>query len=242
MYRKTKYVFIHEIDSIKIRYLFRLIFLYSFFLYQGILYNLVEILSDDTRQSEINITSNDGQISKWLEQTFSSKQQRPTTAAARFESIKAIIQASSFVNALQRQIRQNAKERLSAMLDLPVDIHKLNSWSFNTMEYEEPIHFSLLLIFDAHDLISRYHIDIDALKNLSRAITEGYQSESKPIKILLFRYLLLLFFSFLLEFKTPYHNEFHGADVLQTTHCILLKSNLMNVFTQIEIAALVRQK
>lgn len=136
----------------------------------------MEILSDDTRQSEINITSNDGQISKWLEQTFSSKQQRPTTAAGRFESIKAIIQASSFVHALQKQMRQNAKERLSAVLDLPVDIHKLNLWSFNMMEYDDPIHFSLPLIFDAHDLISRYHIDIETLKNFSRALTEGYRS------------------------------------------------------------------
>lgn len=146
------------------------------FFFQGILYNLVEILSDDTRQSEINITSNDGQISKWLEQTFSSKQQRPTTAAGRFESIRAIIQASSFVNALQKQMRQNAKERVSAILDLPVDINKLSLWSFNIMEYEEPINFSMLLIFDAHDLISRYRIDVDILKNFSRALTEGYQS------------------------------------------------------------------
>ncbi len=137
---------------------------------------MVEILSDDTRQSEINITSNDGQISKWLEQTFSSKQQRSTTAAGRFESIKAIIQASSFVNALQRQMRQNAKERLSTMLDLPVDIHKLNLWSFNIMEYDDPINFSTLLIFDAHDLITRYRIDIETLKNFNRALTDGYQS------------------------------------------------------------------
>jgi hypothetical protein len=42
-----------------------------------------------------------------------------------------------------------------------------------------------------------------------------------------------------IEFRVPYHNDFHGADVLQTTHCLLTKSNLMNVFTQIEIAALV---
>lgn len=150
---------------------------FSFSLSKGILYNLVEILSDDTRQSEINITSNDGQISKWLEQTFSSKQQRPTTAAGRFESIKAIIQASSFVNALQRQMRQNAKERLSTVLDLPVDIQKLNLWSFNMMEYDDPMHFSLPLIFDAHDLISRYRIDIETLKNFTRALTEGYRSK-----------------------------------------------------------------
>jgi hypothetical protein len=145
-------------------------------LFKGILYNLVEILSDDTRQSEINITSNDGQISKWLEQTFSSKQPRSTTAAGRFESIRAIIQASSFVNALQKQMRQNAKERLSVMLDLPVDIHKLNLWSFDMTEYEDPMNFSVLLIFDAHDVISRYHIDIEVLKNFNRALTDGYQS------------------------------------------------------------------
>ncbi|CAF0780327.1 unnamed protein product [Adineta steineri] len=181
----------------------------------GILYNLVEILSDDTRQSEINVTSNDGQISKWLEQTFSSKQQRSSTAAQRFDSIRAIIQASSFVNALQRQMRQNAKERVSAILDLPVDIHKLNSWSFNMMEYDEPLNFSILLIFDAHDIITRFHIDIETLKNFNRALTDGYQ-----------------------KFRTPYHNDFHGADVLQTTHCLLIKSNLMSVFTQLEIAAL----
>jgi len=182
----------------------------------GILYNLVEILSDDTRSSEINITSNDGQISKWLEQTFSSKPQRATTAAARFESIKAIIQASSFVNALQRQIRQNAKEqRITQTLDLPVDILKLNHWSFNMMEYEDPLIFSVLLIFDAHDLISRYRIDLETLKQFSRALTDGYQ-----------------------KYRTPYHNDFHGADVLQTTHCLITKSSLITVFTQTEIAAL----
>lgn len=142
----------------------------------GILYNLVEILSDDTRQSEINITSNDGQISKWLEQTFSSKQTRSTTAAGRFESIRALIQASSFVNALQRQMRQNAKERVSSMLGLPVDIHKLNSWSFNMFAHDDPLNFSILLIFDAHDLISRFRIDIDTLKSFNRALADGYQS------------------------------------------------------------------
>jgi hypothetical protein len=62
------------------------------------------------------------------------------------------------------------------MLDLPVDIHKLNLWSFNMMEYEDPLIFSTLLIFDAHDLISRYHIDIDILKTFCRALTDGYQS------------------------------------------------------------------
>lgn len=146
----------------------------------GILYNLVEILADDTRPSEINITSNDGQVSKWLEQTFSSKPQRATTAAARFESIKAIIQASSFVNALQRQIRQNAKEqRITLSLDLPVDIHKLNQWSFNMMDYDDPLIFTCLLIFDAHDLISRYRIDVETLKQFARALTDGYQSMSR---------------------------------------------------------------
>jgi hypothetical protein len=150
--------------------------LLRFFSSQGILYNLVDILSDDTRQSEINITSHDGQVSKWLEQTFSSKQQRTLTTTGRFESIKAIIQASSFVNALQRQLRQHTKERLPIMFDLPVDINKLNVWSFNMMEYNEPIIFSILLIFDAHDIISRYRIDIDVLKNFGRALTEGYTS------------------------------------------------------------------
>jgi hypothetical protein len=136
------------------------------------------------RQSEINITSNDEQISKWLEQTFSSKQQRTitTTTRGRFESIKAIIQASSFVNALQRQLRQHTKERLAILFDLPVDINKLNLWSFNIMEYNEPIIFTILLIFDAHDLISRYRIDSNVLKNFSRALAEGYTSMSMSTK------------------------------------------------------------
>ena len=137
----------------------------------------MDILSDDTRQSEINITSHDGQVSKWLEQTFSSKQQRTVTTTGRFESIKAIIQASSFVHALQRQLRQHTKERLPMILDLPVDINKINLWSFNMMEYDEPIIFTMLLVFDAHDVISRYRIDIDVLKNFGRALTEGYTSK-----------------------------------------------------------------
>ena len=101
-----------------------------------------------------------------------------TTTSSRFDSIKAIIQASSFVNALQRQLRQHTKERLDLMLNLPVDIEKLNLWSFNVLEYQEPISFTMLLTFDAHDIISRYHIDIDTLKNLARALTEGYTSKT----------------------------------------------------------------
>ncbi len=154
--------------------------------YLGIFYNLVDILSDETRPSEINITSNDGQISKWLEQTFSSKQQRTvttaTTTTGRFESIKAIIQASSFLNALQRQLRQHTKERLSILFDLPVDMNQLNLWSFNMMEYHQPILFTILLIFDAHDLISRYRIDVDILKNFACALTQGYTSMSSAKK------------------------------------------------------------
>jgi hypothetical protein len=151
--------------------------------YLGIFYNLVDILSDETRQSEINITSNDGQISKWLEQTFSSKQQRTarttTTTTALFESIKAIIQASSFLNALQRQLRQHTKERLCILFDLLVDMNQLNLWSFNMMEYHQPILFTILLIFDARDLISRYQIDVDILKNFACALTQGYTSMSR---------------------------------------------------------------
>ncbi len=155
---------------------------YSILSFQGILYNLVDILSDDTRQSEINITTHDGQVSKWLEQTFSSKQQRTITATGRFESIKAIIQASSFVNALQKQLRQHTRERQPLMLDLPVDINKLNLWTFNMLEYNEPIIFTILLVFDAHDIISRYRIDIDILKSFGRALTEGYTSMLSMMK------------------------------------------------------------
>jgi calcium/calmodulin-dependent 3',5'-cyclic nucleotide phosphodiesterase len=158
------------------------------------------------------------------------------TSTGRFESIKAIIQASSFVNALQRQLRQHTKERLAVLLDLPVDINKLNLWSFNMMEYHQPILFTILLVFDAHDLISRYRIDLEVLKNFARALTEGYTSNVKNRKTMhdeIFIYL---------EFRPIYHNDYHGADVLQTTHCLLTKSNLLNIFTQIEITALVSQK
>ena len=44
-----------------------------------------------------------------------------------------------------------------------------------------------------------------------------------------------------LEFRPAYHNDYHGADVLQTTHCLLIKSSLLNVFAQTEVTALVRK-
>lgn len=46
--------------------------------------------------------------------------------------------------------------------------------------------------------------------------------------------------SIFLEFHAVYHNDYHGADVLQTTHCFLTKCNLSNTFTPLEITALVR--
>jgi hypothetical protein len=104
------------------------------------------------------------------------------------------------------------------------------------MEYHQPILFTILLVFDAHDLISRYRIDLEVLKNFARALTEGYTSNVKNRKTMhdeIFIYL---------EFRPIYHNDYHGADVLQTTHCLLTKSNLLNIFTQIEITALVSQK
>jgi len=77
------------------------------------------------------------------------------------------------------------------MVDLPVDINKLNLWSFNIMEYNDPIIFTLLLIFDAHDIISRYRIDIDVLKNFARALTDGYNSMMKQ-KRMTFLFVLSL--------------------------------------------------
>jgi calcium/calmodulin-dependent 3',5'-cyclic nucleotide phosphodiesterase len=121
------------------------------------------------------------------------------------------------------------------MVDLPVDINKLNLWSFNIMEYNDPIIFTLLLVFDAHDIISRYRIDVDVLKNFARALTDGYTSMMKQKDD-------ILICSFSLEFRPVYHNDYHGADVLQTTHCLLIKSSLLNVFAQTEITALVRER
>ena len=148
----------------------------------GILYSLVEILSEESRQSEITVTSNDGEVNAWLEQTFSSKQVRTVSSTSRFESIKAIVQASAFVHALQRQLRQHNRERLTNLFNLSVDIHQLNRWTFAMMDYSQPMLFTLLLTFDAHDLISRYRINLDVLKNFTRALTEGYTSELKTKK------------------------------------------------------------
>ena len=38
----------------------------------------------------------------------------------------------------------------------------------------------------------------------------------------------MVYILFNLEFGPAYHNDYHGADVLQTTHCLLIKSNLLN--------------
>lgn len=143
---------------------------------EDILSNLVNILSDDSRQSEININSHDGPISKWLEQTFSSKQHRSSPLTSRFDSVKAIFQVSSFVHALQRQIREHKNQRVSMLLNLPVKIEQLNQWSFNIFEYSQPIFSTLFLIFDAHDIISRYQIDLEIFKNFARVLTDGYTS------------------------------------------------------------------
>lgn len=143
---------------------------------EDILANLANILSDDSRASEMNIVIQDGQISKWLEQTFSSKQHRANSSTGRFESVKAIFQVSSFVHALQRQIRQNKNEPLAVLRHLPVNIQQLNQWSFNIFEYSQPIFFTVFLIFDAHELIARYQIDWEILENFARALTDGYTS------------------------------------------------------------------
>jgi hypothetical protein len=149
-----------------------------FDVFQGIVYHLVDVLSDDIRQSEILVSSNNEEITRWLAQTFSSKQVRPTTTTNRFESIKTIIQASSFVNALQRKLRQRYQQSLTTLFHLPVDIHQLNLWSFPIMDYQQPINFTLLLIFDAHDLLSHYRIDLDLLNNFTRVLTVGYRSRT----------------------------------------------------------------
>lgn len=201
---------------------------------EDILANLANILSDDSRQSEMNIVTQDGQISKWLKQTFSSKQHRSNSSTGRFESVKAIFQVSSFVHALQRQIRQNKNERIGVLCHLPVNIQQLNQWSFNIFEYSQPIFFTLFLIFDTHDLIARYQIDWEILKNFARALTDGYTSLFGEFRV------KIKLEDLFLEFHAVYHNDYHGADVLQTTYCLLTKCNLINTFTPLEITALVR--
>lgn len=156
---------------------------------------MVDVLSDDTRQSEINVESNDGEISKWLEQTFSSKQIRSVPTSNRFESIKAIIQASSFVNALQRQLRQHTRDRLAQQWNFPVDIDQLNQWTFSMFDFSDPLIFTVLLVFDAHDLMSRYRIDWQILMNFTRALTNGYKSKNKSIRTMKKQNYSLFYFS-----------------------------------------------
>jgi hypothetical protein len=45
----------------------------------------------------------------------------------------------------------------------------------------------------------------------------------------------------MIEFQPAYHNDYHAADVLQTVHCLLTQSSLMNLLTHLEIAALVSE-
>lgn len=116
-------------------------------------------------------------------------------------------------------------------------------WRSNNWINGHSISSNILSRFSLHFFLSSMHMissrDIKSIGKFWRISHEHWQMVTQ-VRSTIIRIESFVAFC-LVEFHAVYHNDYHGADVLQTTHCLLTKSHLSSkTFTSIEITALVK--
>lgn len=79
---------------------------------------------------------------------------------------------------------------------------------------DQPLYYIGICLFHKYDLINKYKISPEILANFLKKIENGYKLHNNP-----------------------YHNNLHGADVLQTFHHFLTAGQFYEVLTDLDILA-----
>ncbi|XP_067931946.1 high affinity 3',5'-cyclic-AMP phosphodiesterase 7A-like [Watersipora subatra] len=96
-------------------------------------------------------------------------------------------------------------------------LDKVSDWSFDVFCLNEssdgrPLFHMILKLFQKHNLMQEFGLDIVKLMKFARLVEEGYHDN-------------------------PYHNAIHAADVAQAMHCYIMQEKIARHLTPLETMA-----
>uniref|UniRef100_UPI00398F5079 3',5'-cyclic-AMP phosphodiesterase 4C-like isoform X2 n=1 Tax=Pristiophorus japonicus TaxID=55135 RepID=UPI00398F5079 len=174
--------------------------------------------------TQLSETSRSGNlVSEFISHTFLDKPQEvempvPAPVAKSLDSIvqisgmKHCTSISSYINVPHYGVTSSQELELGKELeqinDWGVDIFKLGEYSSN-----RPLTVTLYAIFKRRQLLKTFKIPVETFLMYMVTLEDHYRAE------------------------VSYHNNYHAADVTQSTHVLLLSPALEAVFTDLEIMA-----
>lgn len=122
-------------------------------------------------------------------------------------------QDDSFLHPAQMKLPSNLLQQYK---DIESQIEaRIDTWDFNTLRIEDhPILYISIWIFEKIDLLSIYNFDAKLFNEYMLTIEKNYHQEN------------------------PYHNRFHGADVLQAVYYLSNLDSLLTMFSDLDLLTL----
>ncbi|XP_067934399.1 dual specificity calcium/calmodulin-dependent 3',5'-cyclic nucleotide phosphodiesterase 1B-like isoform X2 [Watersipora subatra] len=178
------------------------------------------LFDDDDALNEVEPDAVPTEVRDWLAQTF-TRSQNGTRRGERpkFRSVAQAVCAGLVVDRLYRRMSsfsETSMQQPQAVAKILKDVHQ---WSFNIFELDEAssgnsLRYLGFELMKNQGLVSKLRINPAHIDNFLLALQAGYN-----------------------RYGNPYHNMVHGADVAQTTHCLLQSSGLNKTLTDIETFA-----
>eukprot|EP00002_Diphylleia_rotans_P027776 TRINITY_DN557_c0_g4_i2.p1 TRINITY_DN557_c0_g4~~TRINITY_DN557_c0_g4_i2.p1 ORF type:complete len:798 (+),score=147.74 TRINITY_DN557_c0_g4_i2:193-2586(+) len=174
----------------------------------------------------------DSDVQTWLFSEVASKEARAASPASTQEvqrrpSLGSVVKrrrssGTRTLGLFHSNIRTCELQELNADESYAVSSfleNYVDQWDFNIFNFAEkcqgrPLYHLANYLFRRYQLLSKFDIDAQKFDTFLGIVESGYHSDN------------------------PYHNSIHAADVLQSTHQILVQSGLITFFDDMEILSL----
>ncbi|XP_043939909.1 calcium/calmodulin-dependent 3',5'-cyclic nucleotide phosphodiesterase 1B isoform X2 [Protopterus annectens] len=181
-----------------------------------------QILDTEDELQEIKSDAVPSEVRDWLAATFTQQTRssgRRSDEKPKFRSIVHAVQAGIFVERMFR--KAYSLEGPSHSAEVVNCLKTLDSWSFdvfalNTVSENHALKSVIFELLARYNLNSRFKIPFSCLVPFLDALESGYS-----------------------KYQNPYHNLVHAADVMQTVHCFLMSTGMVQWLTELEILAVI---
>ncbi|XP_059847391.1 cAMP-specific 3',5'-cyclic phosphodiesterase 4C-like isoform X4 [Hypanus sabinus] len=172
-----------------------------------------------TQLSEMSRSGN--QISEFISNTFLDKPHEMEVPRGREKELETMGQISGLKHSLSVISSANIPRfgvQTNHEAELESELEHLNDWGLNIFKigeysYERPLTVTMHAIFKSRQLLKTFKIPEDTFITYMMTLEDHYHTD------------------------VCYHNNYHAADVTQSTHVLLLSPALEAVFTDLEIMA-----
>ncbi|XP_072924650.1 3',5'-cyclic-AMP phosphodiesterase 4C-like isoform X3 [Hemitrygon akajei] len=172
-----------------------------------------------TQLSEMSRSGN--QVSEFISNTFLDKPHEMEVPRGREKELETMGQISGLKHSLSVISSADIPRfgvQTNHEAELESELEHLNDWGLNIFKigeysYERPLTVAMHAIFKSRQLLKTFKIPEDTFITYMMTLEDHYRKD------------------------VCYHNNYHAADVTQSTHVLLLSPALEAVFTDLEIMA-----